>query len=106
MSFGCTFIGKGPSKYVLVSGGYSAGRKAVADCEIYNTNDNLWTAYAPMVSQRASHSLLMTENAKWVYAFGGVGVDEAPLNTIERIKIDSPSAPDRDVNSSWVLLDV
>lgn len=48
----------------------------------------------------------MTENTKWVYAFGGVGADEVPLNSIERIRLDNPSAPDKDVNSAWALINV
>ena len=50
----------------------------------------------------------MTENAKWLYAFGGVGDDDqqSVLSSIERVKISMPNSPDKDVNAKWTVINL
>lgn len=67
----CTFVGAGKN-FVLVSGGYGAGKRVLNECEVFNVNDNFWTVIPSMNEHRASHSLLQVDNQKYVYAFGGL----------------------------------
>jgi len=71
VSFASCFLGKAKD-FVFVSGGFGAGRRVINDCEIFNVNDNFWTLYPSLVQPRASHSMILTSNLRYVYAFGGV----------------------------------
>ena len=71
VSFGATFIDK-DKQFVLVSGGYGIIRTVLSECEVFNVRDNHWKEVGKMKSARASHTLFATNNAKYVYAFGGL----------------------------------
>jgi hypothetical protein len=90
--------------FVMVSGGYGAGRRILNECEIFNVNDNFWTLYPSMQVKRASHSLILTDNLKFVYAFGGIDENNQPLASIERVKISNMIDPVKDLNTEWQLI--
>ena len=60
---------------MFVTGGFGAGRSIIGDCEIFNVVENFWTLFPHLNVPRASHSTLLSENLKWVYAFGGINED-------------------------------
>lgn len=105
VSFGCCFLGKGKD-FLLVAGGYGAGRRVICDCEVFSVNDNFWTIFPSMGTLRASHSLVLTSNMRYVYAFGGCDLENKPLASIERIKLNNPLDPIKDLNSNWQMIDV
>lgn len=71
VSFASCFVGKGKD-YVFVSGGFGVARCVIAESEIFNVGENFWTKFPAMTMPRASHSIILTDNMKWVYAFGGL----------------------------------
>jgi hypothetical protein len=105
VSFSACFVGNGKS-FIFVSGGFGAGRRVLNDCEIFNVNDNFWTLFPSMQTKRASHSLLLTENLKYIYAFGGSDEESQPLSSIERVRLGNPMDPTKDLNSEWQLIQI
>ena len=105
LSCAACFVGKAKD-FVFVSGGFGAGHHVIADCEIFNVNDNMWTLFPSMKTKRASHSIMLTDNLKWIYAFGGVNENNNPLLTIERVKLNNTVDPTKDLNSEWAILRV
>lgn len=103
MSFATCFLGKGKD-FVLASGGYGIARRVKSDCEIFNAIDGYWTLFPNMNIPRASHSILLSDNLKWVYCFGGLTEGNEPTTSIERIRINNAIDPTKDINSSWEIL--
>lgn len=68
-------------------------RNVIGECEIFNVNDNFWTSIKALRVKRASHSLITTDNLKWVYVFGGVDEKGNYLDSIERLRINNPDSP-------------
>lgn len=74
VSFGACFIGKAKD-FIFISGGFGAGRTVINECEIFNVNDNFWTLFPQMTLPRASHSIILTSTMRYIYAFGGVDLE-------------------------------
>ena len=98
VTFGSCFLGKAKD-FVMVSGGFGAGRRIIPDCEVFNAIDNFWTIFPSMNQARASHSIMLTDNLKYVYAFGGINEEKGgELDTIERLRINNVLEPHKDLN--------
>ncbi len=59
-----------------------------------------------MTQPRASHSIVLTSTLRYVYAFGGVDLENQALKSIERIRINNVLDPTKDLNTAWQLLDL
>lgn len=99
------FIGNGKD-FAFVTGGFGIARRVMNETEIFNVHENNWVAFPPMIQARASHSMVATNNKKWVYVFGGLDENNQPLNTIERVKFINIADPTKDLNTQWEPIDV
>lgn len=50
--------------------------------------------------------MLLTENMKWVYTFGGINDENQPIDTIERIRLNNVIDPTKDLNTQWQMLEI
>ena len=100
------FLGKGKD-FVFITGGFGLARRVQNECEIFNVQENYWTVAPAMKSPRASHSILITDNLKYTYVFGGIDQNQKVLDSIERLRIPNPESPLQDISQAqWETLTI
>ena len=85
VGFGCALF-KGRS-HLVVSGGFASDFNPTAKTEYFSLGENKWHRARDMNVARTAHSMCEAANGRFVYAFGGQGVNASPLTSIERVPI-------------------